>query len=149
MMKLVRYHPWGLLDELHGVFDGFLLPARSADGRCCVDAARWSPAVDIHEEPSRFVLRSDLPGVDPKDIELTVEEGVLTIRGARNAERKSEDEGYSRVERVHGSFQRRIGLPETADPERIEARYEQGVLEIALSKKEQARPRRIPIGQPR
>jgi HSP20 family protein len=149
MMKLVHYNPWGLLDELHGAFDGFplSLQVRPAGDCCSPEAAHWSPAVDIHEEPSRFVLRSDLPGINPEDIELTVERGVLTIRGERTVDRKSDADGYSRVERVHGAFQRRIGLPETADPDHIEARYDRGVLEVVLRKKEQDRPRKVHIEQ--
>ena len=101
--------------------------------------------MDIKEEENRFLIQADVPGVDPKDIEITMENGVLTIRGERAAEARKEGEGYTRVERVRGSFYRRFSLPDTSDAERIEAQGKNGVLEVVIPKKEKAKPKRIAI----
>ena len=144
-MRLVRYNPWTMLDELHNTLGGFVLPVEKPAGNGGFESVSWSPAVDVHEEPSRFVLRLDLPGIDLDNVELTVERGVLTVKGERNEERKSDSQGCHRVERVHGTFKRSFSLPETADSDSVEASYDRGVLEIVLAKKEQAQPRKIRI----
>ena len=137
-MRLVRYNPWSLLNELQGELHSFVLPGAGAE---CAEVAHWTPALDIAEESSRFVIRSDLPGVDPEEIELTVDDGVLTLRGERSIER----DNCSHAERARGAFCRSISLPPAADPEGIEASYDKGVLEIALHKREQAVSRKIRI----
>lgn len=144
-MRLVRYNPWAILDVLRNPLGGILLSSEKQTGDSDFELVSWSPAVDIHEEPSQFVLRSDLPGVNPEDVELTIEQGVLTIKGKRNEERRTEDGNYRHVERAHGTFQRCFKLPETANLDSAEASYSQGVLEISLAKKEQAQPRKIRI----
>lgn len=115
------------------------------DDQSNVVTSQWQPRVDIKEEPKRFVIAADIPGVDPKDIEIHMEKGVLTIKGERNAETKTEDGKFTRVERVHGSFYRRFALPDTADAEQIRATGKHGVLEIVIPKKAEAAPRRITI----
>jgi len=149
-MALVRYEPWNLLDRLQKEFNlqNLLDPyAREVEGEdySNVVTSRWRPAVDIKEEEDRFVIYADLPGVDPKNIEITMEQGVLTLKGERSEETKEEREGYKRVERVSGSFYRRFSLPDTADAERIEAEGKNGVLEITLPKQEKAQPRKITV----
>ncbi len=119
------------------------VPAR--DEESAVATSRWVPAVDIQEQPDRFVIYADVPGVAPQDIEITMENGVLTFKGERNIESEAEQNGYKRVERVRGSFYRRFSLPDTADAERINAKAVNGVLEITLPKREQLKPRRIAI----
>lgn len=106
-------------------------------------APRWTPAVDIRVEADRFVLLADLPGVEPGDIELTLEDGVLTLRGHRAG--VAEDASHTRIERRTGEFERRFQLPEDIDPERIEAQSRHGVLEVVLHKQERSLPRRITI----
>ncbi len=149
-MALVRYEPWNLLDRLQKEFNlqNLLDPyAREVEGEdySNVVTSRWRPAVDIKEEEDRFVIYADLPGVDPKNIEITMEQGVLTLKGERSEETKEEREGYKRVERVSGSFYRRFSLPDIADAERIEAKGKNGVLEITLPKQEKAQPRKITV----
>lgn len=117
---------------------------------CCPELDRradenWCPAVDIKEEEDRFVIYADLPGVDPKQIEITMDQGVLTLKGCRSDEKKEESEGYKRVERITGSFYRCFNLPDTADADRIEARGKDGVLEITLPKQEKVQPRRVSV----
>jgi HSP20 family protein len=100
--------------------------------------------VDIHEEANQFVLNVDLPGVDPKTVEITSDQGVLTIRGQRPAARDAR-EGYRRIERITGEFQRRFSLPDTADVQNIKAKAVNGVLEVAIPKLAQVQPHRITV----
>ena len=149
-MALVRYEPWNLLNRLQKEFNlqNNLDPyAREVedDDNSDVVTSHWRPAVDIKEEENRFVIYADLPGVDPKDIEITMEKGVLTLKGERSEETKEEHEGYKRVERTRGNFYRRFSLPDTADAELIEAEGKNGVLEITLPKHEKMQPRKIAV----
>ena len=149
-MALVRYEPWNLLNRLQKEFNlqNNLDPyAREVedDDNSDVVTSHWRPAVDIKEEENRFVIYADLPGVDPKDIEITMDQGVLTLKGERSEETKEEREGYKRVERVSGSFYRRFSLPDTADADRIEAEGKNGVLEITLPKHEKVEARKITV----
>ena len=105
----------------------------------------WVPAVDIAEKDDHFLIKADVPGVEPKDIDVSMDNGFLTVRGERENESKTEKEGYSRVERSYGSFYRRFSLPETADPENITACADKGVLQIKVGKAEVAKPKKITI----
>lgn len=105
----------------------------------------WAPDVDVREEGDRFVVRADLPGVDPKDIEVTLENHVLTIRGERSEERKEEREGYHRTERFQGKFFRRFLLPDAGAASDVTARSDHGVLEITIPKSPKSRPTRIDV----
>jgi HSP20 family protein len=117
-----------------------------ADEGSSVATSDWVPAVDIKEEKDRFVIIADIPGVDPKDIEVHMENGMLTIKGEKETEKKEEREGYKRVERSYGSFYRRFSLPDTADAEKITAQSNNGVLEVSIAKQEQVQPRKISVG---
>lgn len=146
-MALMRYEPYTLLDrfqqELNRLtnWDG----DTGGDDVSNVVTSAWRPAVDIKEEADRFVILADLPGVDPKDIEITAENGMLTVRGERRVEKEEEREGFRRVERVRGTFYRRFSLPDTADTNGIKARGKDGVLEITLPKHEKVQPRKITV----
>ena len=148
-MALVNYEPWNLLDRFQQQLNQLGYSDKSLSGNDSdysnVVTSHWRPAVDIKEETNRFVITADLQGVDPKDIEITMENGLLTIKGERNAEVRDEKEGYKRVERVSGTFYRRFSLPDTADADRIEAKGKNGVLEIILPKHEKVQPRRIEV----
>jgi HSP20 family protein len=136
-MTVVRYEPWALLNRLHREFDqNFEATARDAS---------WAPAVDIHEEAQRFVVRADLPGVKPADIEVTADKGVLTLRGERQIEKQQDDGHYSRVERVTGKFVRTFTLPENVQADAIKASFKEGVLELSIPKIAKAEPRRIEV----
>ena len=145
-MTLTTYAPWNRMNQLSREFERLLdlQPARGEDGTQSA-TADWVPTVDIKEEENRFVVLADIPGVDPKDIEITMDKGVLTIRGERKHENKEEREGYKRVERARGSFYRRFALPDTADVENVSARGNNGVLEVVIPKQEAAQPRRISV----
>ena len=105
----------------------------------------WVPTVDIKETDKQFTILADIPGVVPKDIEVSMDNSILSIKGERSSESESEENGFRRVERAHGSFHRRFSLPETADGENISAVGKDGVLEVVIPKKPIAQPRRIKI----
>ena len=138
-MTIVRYEPWALVSRFQRHFDRAL--SESADSA----SVSWIPRVDIHEEDERFVVTADLPGVEGKDIEITADEGVLTIKGARQSEKKSSKNGFESLERASGTFLRRFTLPESADAEAIKATHTNGVLEVAIPKRPQAQPKRIAV----
>ena len=140
-MTIVRYEPWALLSRFQRQFDGALSDSDAASSA----SVSWIPHVDIHEEPERFVVVADVPGVEGKDIDVTAEKGVLTIRGERRSEKKSTKDGYERVERASGSFLRRFTLPESADADAIKATHTNGVLEVTIPKRPQEQPRRISV----
>ncbi|MDT8281798.1 MAG: Hsp20/alpha crystallin family protein [Gammaproteobacteria bacterium] len=143
-MSLVRYdNPWNLLNSLQReLYD----PAFSrSDNDSSVSTANWAPSVDISEDEKAFTLLADIPGVDPKDIDISMEKGVLTIKGERKSEHVDETQNYRRVERQSGQFYRRFTLPDSADADKIEARSEHGVLTITIPKQEVAISRRIEV----
>ena len=148
-MSIRSYEPWNLLDRFQEQLSQLGYANREiANGdhdQSHVVTSHWRPAVDIKEEADRFVIMADLPGVDPGDIEITMENGVLSIKGERKSEIRDEKEGYKRVERVSGTFYRRFSLPDSADAERIEAKGKDGVLEVSLPKHEKVQPRRIAV----
>ncbi len=152
MKEMVR-HPQlaglGASDPFKQLFDRFfeqaLLPPGSADASSVV-TSQWAPRVDIKEEAERFVILADLPGVDPDEIEVQMEKGLLTIKGERRSESNSATENYSLVERFHGTFHRRFALPDSADPDGITASGSNGVLEIHIPKRPETTPRRIKVG---
>ena len=147
-MNVIRYEPLGVLrqfhDEVSRLFDEDYRGLTTGD-QSSAATSHWAPAVDIKEETDRYVLRADVPGVDSKDIEITMENGLLTIKGERKHEDKEEREGYKRVERVYGTFYRRFTLPDTADAEKVSASSKDGVLEVTIPKQEKVQPRRIKI----
>ncbi len=143
-MNLTRYEPWSLVNRLHTDLDRlFSREMQEDDSRGAV--SDWMPAVDVHETKDAFVLRADLPGVDPKDIEITMENGVLTLRGRRESETTKEERGYRRVERVSGEFFRRFTLPDVADSDAITAKSNQGVLTVEIRKRAEVQPKRIEV----
>jgi len=135
-------HP--LQDEIKQVFDRFFGEDADTDASSVV-TSQWVPRVDVKEEQERFVIFADLPGVEPGSIEVNMDKGLLSIRGERRAEERSEGERYSRVERAHGVFYRRFALPESANPDGISATGRNGVLEITIPKRPESTPRRINV----
>lgn len=148
-MNIRPYEPVSLLhrlnEDVNRLFSAqspFLLGDR--DGSSVV-TSNWLPTVDLKEEADRFVLSADVPGVDPKDIEITMENGVLSIRGERKLEQEDKGEGYLRTERLYGTFHRRFTLPGNADAENVTAKSNNGVLEVVIPKRQEALPRRISV----
>ena len=152
-MALTRYQPLGLLGQFQNDINQLLernyadeqpsYPGDSDNSR--VVTSRWSPAVDIQEKQDRFVISADLPGIAAEAIDITMDDGVLTIKGERIEDNEENEEGYHRIERVRGSFYRRFSLPDTADASRIEAKGKNGVLEIVIPKQEKAQPKKIEV----
>jgi HSP20 family protein len=110
-----------------------------------VRSAAWVPAVDVAETEERFVITAELPGVKPDDVDISVEDSILTVQGERRFYEETKQEDYHRIERRFGSFARSVTLPSTADPEGIQAFFDAGVLRIEVPKKEEAKPRKIQI----
>jgi HSP20 family protein len=142
-MSLTRYEPWSLLEQMRREMER-AVDTRTAEGSS-VATSDWVPAVDIKENKDSFVIMADIPGVEPKDIEVHMENGILTIKGEKESEKKEEREGYKRVERSYGSFYRRFSLPDSADPDKITAKSNNGVLEVTIAKQEQVQPRKISV----
>ena len=142
-MTIVRYEPWGFVNRFHRDFATRFF--RDSEATRESSAVAWLPSVDVREEDNRFLVQVDLPGVESKDIEITAEKGVLTIKGERKSESKKSETGYERVERVAGTLVRRFTLPETAQADSITARQANGVLEVSIPKQAQQQPRRIEV----
>lgn len=153
MNTMVRYPSWpsqSLVQDpfklvLDRLFEGSLFQNEATDESSVV-TSQWIPRVDIKEEANRFVLYADIPGVNPEDIEVQMDKGMLTIKGERRGEATFETESYSRIERRHGSFHRRFALPDSADPDGISASGQNGVLQITIPKRPETTPRRIQVG---
>lgn len=144
-MTLVRYEPWTLMNRLHRELDD-LFRAPPATAAAAEDRpVALIPSVDVHEEADRYVVRADLPGVLPTDIQVTADQGVLSIRAQRQAERREAGAAGGRYERVAGTFVRRFTLPEDANAEAISARSTHGVLELTIPKQAKPEPRRITV----
>ncbi|MGH8173179.1 MAG: Hsp20/alpha crystallin family protein [Rhodanobacteraceae bacterium] len=145
-MTHLRHHPWhvqsgALQDEVRQVFGRFF----HHDDQSNVATSQWIPRVDIKEEDGRFAIFADIPGVDPKDIEITMEKGILSIKGERKAENAEQNGKLTRGERSYGAFYRRFALPDSADAEGIKAVGKNGVLEITIPKRPETTARRINV----
>ena len=142
-----QYQPWlqarRFQDDIKQVFGRFLGEDESDQSN--VVTSQWTPRVDIKEEEKRFVILADVPGVEPKDIEVSMDKGVLSIKGERKSESHEENGSLTRVERLHGLFHRRFALPDSADADGITAVGKHGVLEISIPKKPETTPRRITV----
>ncbi len=144
-MNLVRWNPFGevslLQNQMNRLFDTALQgwPGESNG------TTSWIPAADIYESENELVVHVDLPGVDPKAVDVRVENNVLSIRGERQFDEKQNRENFHRVERSYGPFARTFTLSTSVDPDKINATFKAGVLSITLPKAEAARPKRIQI----
>lgn len=105
----------------------------------------WAPAVDIYETEQELVVKADLPDIDPKDLDIRVENNLLTIRGERKFEKNVAEDSYLRVERAYGSFSRSLSLANTVNSEAIKAEYQNGVLALSIPKREEAKPKQIKV----
>ena len=146
-MNITRFEPWSLINLLHQDLDQiagrrFGLAGSDHNGSSVAD---WVPAVDIVEEKDRYVLRADVPGVKPEDIEVNMENGILSVSGERHQESTEDAQGMRRVERVSGKFYRRFTLPDTADAEEISAKSANGILEVVIPKQPQILARKITV----
>jgi HSP20 family protein len=143
-MNMINYDPFrelrSLQDEVNRLFTG------SFDrGETGMMRGAWNPSVDIFENKDQIVLEAELPGMKPEDVNISIENNVLTIHGERRFEKKDESDNFHRVERSYGSFTRSFTLPPTVSSENVEANFDNGILRLALAKREEAKPRRIEI----
>src|SRR5215831_8497026 len=145
-MAVVRWDPFrdlGMLqDRMNRLFDDAGRGWRNDEPAATTS---WSPSVDISETEGEIIVKSELPGMDRKDISLHLENNVLTLRGERKFEKETKEENYQRIERSYGNFSRSFSIPATVDEEKIRADYKDGVLKIVMPKKEQAKPKQIKI----
>lgn len=147
-MALIRWEPVAELDtiqnEMNRLFNTFFdQPAPTSRGGA--PGRRWMPAMDLVETTDHYVLRADLPGLSDDDVNIQLQDNVLTISGERSAQHDDTEEGYYRLERAFGSFARSLTLPDGVDPDRVQAHFDCGVLEIRIPKPEQKKPRQVQI----
>jgi len=143
-MPIVKYSPFADTDE----FSTGLRLFQDSINRLFSDQTTtrpWTPAVDILETENELVLKADVPGVEMKDIDIRMENGTLTIKGERKFEKEERNKGFHRLERSYGSFVRYFTVPDSVDPEKVKAEYNNGVLTVTLPKKEIAKPRAIKV----
>jgi len=145
MNTIVRYQPFQGLSTLHDqvnrLFNETLFRGQGEDSAITT----WAPSVDIYETPNELVVKADLPDVAEKDIDIRVENNLLTIRGERKFEKNVSEDNYLRVERTYGAFSRSFSLPNTVNAETIGAEYKNGVLTVTLPKREESKPRQVKV----
>jgi HSP20 family protein len=149
-MAIVRWEPFRDLmtvqDRMNRIFDdAFRGAARPGSEEDWALGGSWAPAVDIFENEGNLVLKAELPGIDPKDVDVRVENNVLTLRGERKFETEVKREQYHRVERAYGTFSRSFTLPNVVDTDKIKAEFKDGVLRVTLPQREEAKPKQISI----
>lgn len=145
--SVIRWDPFrnlsGLQREMNRLFESNFR-ARADESALTT----WAPSVDIYETENELVLKADLPEVPEKDIDIHVENNMLTIRGERKFEQKVKEENYLRVERTYGAFSRSFGLPNTVDSESIKAEYKNGALTVTMPKRAESKPKQVKITTP-
>jgi HSP20 family protein len=145
-MALVRFQPFvddfqALQERINRIFNDTAFSRLAAEDTM----GSWAPVCDIYEDGESILVKAELPGVDQKDIDVQVENNILTLRGERKREKEVTGENMYRAERSYGSFSRSFTLPVTVDTERIKAEYKDGVLHVTLPKVEEAKPRKIKV----
>ena len=148
MRNMSRWQPinrpatWNTgIDRLFNEFMGRSLRQVEEETAACA----WTPAVNILEREEGIVISADLPGLKAEDVDVTVDNGILTIKGERTLEEVAEGETYHRVERSYGSFERSFSIPNSVDPKKIEARFSNGEMTITLPKREESKPRSVKV----
>jgi len=142
-MRLTRWNPFGDVDDFTS---GVRLFQDTVNRLLSEPSARpWTPSVDILETENEILLRADIPGVEMKDIDIRIENNTLTLKGERKFEQEETGKGYHRIERGYGTFVRCFSMPDSVDPEKVNADYKDGVLTVTLPKKEVAKPRTVKV----
>jgi HSP20 family protein len=148
-MSVLRWDPFrdltSIQDEINTMFDRVFGRRTTGTGSQGGTPASWAPAVDISERKDAYVVSAEVPGMRPEDLEVTLDDGLLTIRGERRMEEESSDRQYHRVERRYGAFRRSITLPSQVQSDAIEASYADGVLQVVVRKSEAAKPKKIDV----
>ena len=133
---------WNPIHEMEELFHNRLASVLGGER---VQSVAWSPVVDIEETELNYLIRAELPGLSKEKVKVTVEDGVLTLSGERDLERKLEGKTFHHIERSHGTFTRSFTLPENAEAESVSANYKDGLLEIRVAKSEEALPKSIEV----
>ena len=140
--------PWkdfgSLQERINRMFDDTIRTLYPTDGEE-LEKGTWAPAVDIYETNDSFVVSADLPGLNKDEIQIDLKDNTLTLKGEKKFEEKVSKDNYIRVERAYGSFVRSFTLPQNVDPEKIKAKYKEGILEMTIPKKEEAKPKQIKV----
>jgi HSP20 family protein len=149
MPNIIRRNPFGELTTLQDRLNQLLSQPfgmwRAGGAEQALTASSFVPAVDIYEDEHSIILTAETPGVEEKDLDITVENGVLTISGERKMENEEKQDNFHRIERSYGRFTRSFTLPPTVDPDDVKAEFDNGVLKITLAKREEAKPKQIKI----
>jgi len=130
-------------ERMNQIFEDALSRSRGRDEG--LRTGMWTPAVDIYEKNDSVVVKAEIPGVEKDQISVEVKDGILTLRGERKFERDVKEESYHRIERSYGTFLRSFSLPVSVDQEKVKATFRDGVLEVELPKKEQAKPKQVKV----
>ncbi len=145
MPTITRWDPFRnlltLQEQMNRLFEDTFSRARADES----SLAAWVPPVDIYETENELVLKADLPDIQEKDLDIRVENNMLTIRGERKFDQAVKEDNYLRVERAYGTFSRSFSLPNTVDPDAIRAEYRNGVLEVRMPKREESKPKQIRV----
>jgi HSP20 family protein len=144
MKTLIPYEPAKMINDMRNLMENFWESTFDLD-TSRVFSGQWSPAIDIKEEKDKFLISADLPGVDPKDIEISFENNMLTLKGKREETHEESKGSYYRLERSQGQFYRQFTLPAVVDSTHIIAKSKQGVLEVTIPKKEQKEAKKIEV----
>lgn len=142
-MALVRYQPSNLLQQFNNEINRMFL--RDGADFPTLAGGQWAPAVDVRETEDAYYIEAEVPGINPEDIEVTLDKGVLKLRGERQEANQENDGTLRHIERSYGRFVRRFTLPDSADGDSIEARADHGVLKLVIGKKTASQPRRIEV----
>jgi HSP20 family protein len=143
-MAIIKYNPLHEMMGLSGRLNQMFEELGGFETGSDITSA-WSPAVDVYESENTIEIKADLPGMTEKDIDITVENNSLYIKGERKFENEEKRENYHRVERQYGSFYRSFQLPNTVDVTKINANFKNGILELTLPKREETKPKKISI----
>ena len=144
-MNMTHHNHWNLFDQLQHEINRSQTYKNKTEDSGDVVTSDWAPAVDIKEEDNQYLLFADIPGVNPNDIDIHMENGILTIKGERNSDLTTEQDGFKRIERKHGVFYRRFTMPEGVDADAIKANSDNGVLTVSIPKQEAIKPRKITV----
>ncbi|MBZ2169582.1 MULTISPECIES: Hsp20/alpha crystallin family protein [Marinobacter] len=146
MSNVARWNPINEFEDLMNRYNRvFGLSRSGGESKDVFSRSDWAPAVDIKETPEAFTIEAELPGMDRKDVKVTVHDGVLSIEGERKHEEESSDKKLHRVERYYGSFLRRFTLPDNVDENSVKAAFKDGLLTLTLQKAEPKEPKAIEV----
>ncbi len=144
-MNLIRWEPWRELEQMVNRMNRVFGPSEARGVPSAMTATDWIPAVDVEEDAEAYVIRMELPGIDKKDVKVTVKDGALSVSGRRSQEKEEKGKRFHRVERSYGTFMRSFTLPEDVDEDKIQAESKDGMLFLTMHKNPEVRPKAIDV----